>query len=194
MGIWFSFNGIAQIVGGLLSYGLGHIHVGIASWKWMFLTTGAISVLWAIIMWFLLPNNQGTAWFLNEEEKRAAVEMVRQNQTGIHNSEFHREQLVEALCDIKTWMFFLMALIWNVPNSIATVSLSTRSPTDVVEHTLTKMLQFGSLVIKNFNYGVLETTLVSQGISRRRLRGTSYADGSSHSLECLPGRSNSSLC
>ncbi|OKL59725.1 hypothetical protein UA08_05031 [Talaromyces atroroseus] len=27
MGFWFSFNGIAQIVGGLLSYGLGHIHV-----------------------------------------------------------------------------------------------------------------------------------------------------------------------
>ncbi|KAL2434582.1 putative transporter [Exophiala dermatitidis] len=139
MGFWFSFNGVAQIVGGLLSYGLGHIHVGIASWKWMFLVTGALSVLWAIVLWFMLPDNQGTAWFLNQEEKHASVEMVRQNHTGIHNNKFQREQLVEALRDIKTWAFFWMALIWNVPNSIAT---------------------FGSLVIKNFDYGVLETTLL----------------------------------
>ncbi|KAK6385596.1 uncharacterized protein PV06_08172 [Exophiala oligosperma] len=139
MGFWFSFNGVAQIVGGLLSYGLGHIHVGIASWKWMFLVTGAISVLWAIVLWFMLPDNQGTAWFLNDEEKYASIEMVRQNHTGIHNTKFRREQLVEALCDFKTWAFFWMALIWNVPNSIAT---------------------FGSLVIKNFDYGVLETTLL----------------------------------
>ncbi|KAL6241218.1 hypothetical protein RBB50_011897 [Rhinocladiella similis] len=139
MGFWFSFNGIAQIVGGLLSYGLGHIHVGIASWKWMFLVTGAISVLWAIVLWFMLPDNQGTAWFLNDEEKYASIEMVRQNHTGIHNTKFRRDQLVEALCDFKTWAFFWMALIWNVPNSIAT---------------------FGSLVIKNFDYGVLETTLL----------------------------------
>ncbi|KIW12276.1 hypothetical protein PV08_09553 [Exophiala spinifera] len=139
MGFWFSFNGIAQILGGLLSYGLGHIHVGIASWKWMFLVTGAISVLWAIVLWFMLPDNQGTAWFLNDEEKYASIEMVRQNHTGIHNTKFRREQLVEALCDLKTWAFFWMALIWNIPNAMVT---------------------FGSLVIKNFGYGVLETTLL----------------------------------
>ncbi|KAJ6447308.1 MFS transporter, ACS family, allantoate permease [Purpureocillium lavendulum] len=139
MGIWFSFNGVALILGGILAYGLGHIHVGIASWKWMFLVTGALSVVWAVLLWFLLPDHQGTAWFLDEAEKHAAVEMVRLNHTGIHNNKFRSDQLVEALTDVKTWIFFLMATIWNVPNSIAT---------------------FGNLVIKNFDYGVLETTLL----------------------------------
>ena len=122
MGIWFSFNGVALILGGLLAYGLGHINVGIASWKWMFIVTGALSVIWAVVIWFLLPDNQGKAWFLNDSEKRAALEMVRLNHTGIHNDRFQRQQLVEALLDPKTWMFALMALVWNVPNSIATVS------------------------------------------------------------------------
>ena len=70
MGIWFSFNGVAQILGGLLAYGLGHIHVGgIASWKWMFLVTGALSILWSAALWFLLPDHQGVAWFLGRNRK-----------------------------------------------------------------------------------------------------------------------------
>jgi MFS family permease len=30
---WYSFVGIAQIVGGLLSYGVGNIHTGVAHWQ-----------------------------------------------------------------------------------------------------------------------------------------------------------------
>ncbi|CAK7223150.1 hypothetical protein SBRCBS47491_005107 [Sporothrix bragantina] len=139
MGIWFAFNGIAQILGGILAYGLGHIHSSIASWKWMYLVTGALSILWAIVLWFVLPDHQGTAWFLNAAEKRAAIEMVRSNHTGVHNNQFQRSQLVEAVCDPKVWLLAVMALVWNVPNSIAT---------------------FGSLVIENFSFTVLGTTLL----------------------------------
>jgi MFS family permease len=121
MGIWFSFNGIAQILGGLLSYGLGHIHSSIASWKWMFIVTGALSIIWSGILWFFLPEHQGKARFLDEQEKRASLEMVRSNHTGIHNNKFKSKQLVEALTDVKTWTFAFMAFVWNIPNSIATV-------------------------------------------------------------------------
>ncbi|KAL5356742.1 major facilitator superfamily domain-containing protein [Aspergillus floccosus] len=141
MGIWFSFNGIAQIVGGLLAYGLGHIRVNnIAPWKWMFIVTAALSILWSIILFVLLPDSQLTAWFLkSNEDKHAAIEMVRQNNTGIHSKTFKREQLVEAFQDPKVWMLFVMALIWNIPNSIAT---------------------FGNLLISNFGYSSLQTTLL----------------------------------
>lgn len=122
MGFWFSFNGIAQIVGGLLSYGLGHIESGIESWKWMFLVTGALTTLWSIALFFLLPNSQIDAWFLNDEEKRIAVEMVRANNTGIYNKTFKMEQLVEALMDVKSWLFLLLGFLINIPNSVATVS------------------------------------------------------------------------
>lgn len=139
MGVWFSFNGIAGIVGGILAYGLGHIQSSIASWKWMYIVTGALSIFWSVALWFLLPDHQGKAWFLDEHEKRAAVEMVRSNHTGVHNSQFQRSQMVEAFADPKVYILTLMALVWNVPNSIAT---------------------FGSLVIENFSFTVLGTTLL----------------------------------
>jgi len=80
----------------------------------------------------MLPDHQGTAWFLTDAEKRAAVEMVRHNHTGIHNNNFRSGQLWEALTDVKTWAFFLMATIWNVPNSIATVSTTLNADIHVL--------------------------------------------------------------
>src|SRR5690348_11683056 len=119
MGFWFSFNGIAQIVGGILAYGLGHIHVaGIASWKWMFLVTGAISVLWSGVIYLALPKRQLDAWFLEPKEKRVAVEMIRNNNTGIYSKTFKKEQVIEALVDPKTWVIFFISFLINIPNSV----------------------------------------------------------------------------
>ena len=125
VGIWFSANGIANIVGGISAYGLGHIHVGgLSSWKSMFLVTGIVTVLWSIVVFFFLPSSQGTAKFLTEEKQVAAVEMVRGNNTGIHNKKFKLTQLKEALLDPKSYFFFWFAFFGNLANSIATVSTS----------------------------------------------------------------------
>lgn len=155
MGIWFSFNGLAQIVGGLLSYGLGHIHVdNIAPWKWMFIVTAALSILWSIVLFLMLPDSQLTAWFLKDDaEKHAAIEMIRENNTGIHSRKFKKEQLVEALMDPMTWLLFFTALVWNIPNSIATVSLK-RTKVQVM------VLTILSSVI--FSWKTLDTPLLKQ--------------------------------
>lgn len=124
MGIWFCFNGVSLIVGGILSYGIGQIDAGgLASWKWLFIIIGLISVVWSIVLFFFLPDSQLTASFFDEDEKRAAIEMVRSNNTGIHNKAFNKYHLMEALLDVKTWVFFWLALLFNIPNSIATVRL-----------------------------------------------------------------------
>ncbi|KAH9907175.1 MFS transporter [Xylariomycetidae sp. FL2044] len=140
MGFWFSFNGTAQILGGLLSYGLGNIRSGIASWKWMFLVTGALSFFWAIFIWFAVPDSQLDAGFLTESEKRTSLEMIRSNNTGIHNKTFKKEQMIEALTDVKTWVFFMITFLINIPNSV---------------------VSFGTLVISGFGFTSLQTTLLS---------------------------------
>jgi MFS family permease len=139
MGFWFSFNGIAQILGGILAYGLGHIKSSIASWKWMFLVTGAMTTLWSIALWFLLPNSQLDAWLLKGDEKRIALELIRNNSTGTHNKTFKKEQFIEALLDVKTWAWFLIGFFITIPNSVGS---------------------FGNLVISGFGFSSLETTLV----------------------------------
>ena len=124
VGIWFSANGLANIIGGIMAYGLGHIHAGgLAPWKWIYLIIGAITIIWSVVVYFFLPASQGSARFLNEEEKVAAVEMVRGNNTGIHNETFKWSQLREALLDPKSYFFFWFAFFGNLANSIATVSL-----------------------------------------------------------------------
>lgn len=139
-GIWFSANGLANIIGGISAYGLGHIHVDhLAPWKWFYLVVGALTILWAIAVYFLLPSSQGTARFFSEEEKVAAVEMVRDNNTGIHNRTFKVNQLKEAIFDWKSYYWFAFAFFGNLANSVAT---------------------FGSLIISHFGYGPLPTTLL----------------------------------
>jgi MFS family permease len=139
MGFWFSFNGVAQILGGLLAYGLGHIQSSIESWKWMYLVIGAITAVWSVILFFALPNNQLDAWFLKGNEKRIAIEMIRDNNTGIHNKTFKKEQFIEAITDVKIWWMFLLAFLINIPNSVGS---------------------FGNIVISGFGFSSLETTLV----------------------------------
>lgn len=61
-GIWFSFNGWAQIFGGLIAYGIavGSEKYGsaIAPWKTVFLVTGLLTVTMGIIFLFVVPDNQ----------------------------------------------------------------------------------------------------------------------------------------
>lgn len=122
-GVWFSANGLAQNVGGLFSYGLGHIHVAtIHLWKWMFLITAALSVFWSLFLILSFPTSQATAKWLTDEGKVAVVEMVRDNNTGIHNRTFNPAHLKEALLDPKTYIFFCFAFFGNLPNSVSTVN------------------------------------------------------------------------
>jgi len=119
-GIWFSFNGFAQIFGGLVAYGIAHGTAkhgsSIAPWKIVFLLTGALTVCIGIIFWFTMPDNQLNARWLSPEDRVLAVERVRVNQQGIGNKHFKWYQLREALTDPLTWAFVFYALVADIPN------------------------------------------------------------------------------
>lgn len=119
--IWFSFNGVAQIVGALIAYGIAVNHPKregdvLASWQIMFITVGLITVLVGLIFLYLMPDNQLNARFLTKEERIMAVERIRKNQQGIGNGHFKKHQFVEAVSDPMTWAFVLFALFVNIPN------------------------------------------------------------------------------
>jgi ACS family allantoate permease-like MFS transporter len=119
-GIWFSFNGFAQIFGGLVAYG---ISVGvkkhgaaIASWKIVFLTIGLITAAVGCIFLYFMPDNQLNARFLTPKERLMAIERIRKNQQGVGNKHFKMYQFKEALLDPMTWAFFFLSLIADIPN------------------------------------------------------------------------------
>jgi ACS family allantoate permease-like MFS transporter len=84
--MWFSFNGFAQIFGGVVAYGIAkgvEKHgSAIEPWKIVFLATGLLTVALGVIFLIWMPDNQMNARFLSKEDRILAIERVRVNQQG----------------------------------------------------------------------------------------------------------------
>lgn len=136
--IWFSFNGMGLIIGsGAIAYNLfqNMESYSIEAWKLIFIITGVITIALGIAIFLHIPNKPTEAWFLSETDKRNVVERIRANQQGFGNRHFKKYQLIEALTDIKIWLFSLMILSANIPNGGLT--------------------NFGSILLnESFGYGV----------------------------------------
>ncbi|KAK3076486.1 hypothetical protein LTS18_012874, partial [Coniosporium uncinatum] len=142
-GIWFSFNGFAQIFGGLVAYGIavGAEKYGssIAPWKIVFLVTGLLTASIGIIFLFVMPDNQMNARWLSPADRLLAIERIRVNQQGVGNRHWKMYQLREALTDPLTWAFVLCSLLGSIPNG--------------------GISNFFSLLIRSFGYTAKESLL-----------------------------------
>lgn len=140
MGLWYTANGFGIAIGGLLGYGIGNIRASLPSWKFEFLIIGALCCIWGIVMMIMLPNSPVTAKGLSKKEKRIAVERLRENQTGIENKHLKWYQVKEVLCDYKTYLFYILGVVGNIPNG--------------------GISNFGTIIIKGFGFSTLVTTLM----------------------------------
>ncbi|KAK8199266.1 putative MFS allantoate transporter [Phyllosticta capitalensis] len=140
MGLWYSANGVGIALGGLLGYGIGHIRGALASWKYEFLIIGALCSAWGILMFLLIPDSPMSAPWLDGRTRHVAISRLAGNQTGIENKHFKTYQMVEALKDPKTPLFFIIGVVCNTPNG--------------------GISNFGTLIIQGFGYSTLVTTLL----------------------------------
>lgn len=117
MCFFLSFNGIATMLGALLSWGLGHAtHSKLVPWKLIFLTIGLMNLVWSVIFLLLCPDTPMNARFLNPKEKLVAIERVSNNMMGIKNSKYKKDQVTEVLTDYKTLFYVLIGLACGVIN------------------------------------------------------------------------------
>jgi hypothetical protein len=107
----FSCAGVASIINGFLSFGVFHAdrngHPN--PWQWLFIACTLLTVFILAMFYFFFPDNPTTAWFLTEEEKVRVVKRVRANQNGIETKVWKKHQFIEAITDVKTWIFFFWA-------------------------------------------------------------------------------------
>ena len=117
---WFSFVGVAQMLGGFIAYGIsvGSREHGsaIQPWKTVFLVTGLVTMALGVVFYWVVPDNQLNARWLKKEDRLLAVSRVKENQQGIGNKHFKWYQVKEALLDPMTWAFFFSSIIFSVPN------------------------------------------------------------------------------
>lgn len=140
MGLWYTANGFGIALGGLLGYGIGHIKGKLPSWKYEFIIVGALCCVWGIVMFLFLPDSPVTAPLMSKRERRVAVERLRENQTGVENKHFKWYQVKDTFLDPKTYLFFLLGIVCNIPNG--------------------GISNFGTLIIKGFGFSTLVTTLM----------------------------------
>ncbi|EPQ57979.1 MFS general substrate transporter [Gloeophyllum trabeum ATCC 11539] len=117
VGYWFLMNGVAVIVLGFIAFGVLHTQTdNFMPWQWLMIITGIITLITAVLFWFLFPDSPANAWFLTEQERVLAVERIKVNQAGVENKRFKKEQLIESFKDPKTYMFFFFAAISQLTN------------------------------------------------------------------------------
>lgn len=104
--------GLTQVFGGFVAYGIsfdgGHL---LAPYKIIYILLGGLAILVGVCVVLWLPDSPVHAHVLTEEERVAALERVRDDQDGTENKKIKKDQVIEALTDIRTWLIALTTLM-----------------------------------------------------------------------------------
>lgn len=118
---WYLGLGLGQILGGAVSYGFQHIApgAGLAGWRIMFVTLGAVTVVIGICTFVFLPDTPMKAGWLSDSEKVALLKHVSVNQTGIESRKFRPKEIVEALCDPQMYLMLISVVLVSYQDMIS---------------------------------------------------------------------------
>ncbi|KIW18933.1 hypothetical protein PV08_03222 [Exophiala spinifera] len=153
LGAWYAMNGITNIFGSLLTYGIGHIDSPhLKPYQIIFLFFGLITIAYSAVVWFFLPDSPVSARFLHGEDRLVAIERLRANNQGVEGNEWKWSHVKEAAMDLKTWLWAAMMFSISVPSG----GVST----------------FGPLIIKNFGFNRFQTILLNMPFGAVQLIAT----------------------
>ncbi|KAK3387999.1 major facilitator superfamily domain-containing protein [Podospora didyma] len=136
---WLCSSGIFAIAGSGLNWGFAQVQGGgLHRWQYIYLLAGSLTFLFGILC-FALPNSPCSAWFLTPEERFAAVERLRDGQTGIRCTKFKMAHVKESMLDVKVWLIFVMMITLYMINGATS--------------------GFGPLIVSTFGWNTLESIL-----------------------------------
>ncbi|KAL4883895.1 major facilitator superfamily domain-containing protein [Aspergillus karnatakaensis] len=142
MALWFLGNAVANVVSGLIAYGIGRIDSPIARWKLLFIILGVVTIAYGIFLIFVLPDSPSRAWFLTPEEKKIALHRTLQNKTGVlDEGKFRVSQMIDGLTDPQAWLLVGYSISQNIPNG--------------------GFSSFSSIIINGFGFSELNSLLLS---------------------------------
>jgi hypothetical protein len=82
----------------------------------MYLLAGAVTTLWSVVIYFLLPADPVWAKGLTERERYFAVARMKTNNAGVRNTHFKTDHVWDAGTDLKFWMVFAMSFLLMIAN------------------------------------------------------------------------------
>ncbi|KAI9729353.1 MAG: hypothetical protein M1834_006876 [Cirrosporium novae-zelandiae] len=114
-GLFYCFNGVGAMIGGVLTYGIGQVD-NFPVYQAIYLVTGGLTVLWGILLFWRLPDHVLTTKLFTTEEKLMIVGIGKRNQTGFYNHHIKLYQIKEVFMDLQVWICFLFATINELVN------------------------------------------------------------------------------
>lgn len=124
--VYYSFSAIAGAFGGLLASAVSNVHhAGLASWSWLFIIEGIITVSLVPVVFFIFPKDPRTAWFLNEEERNVMRLRHELNPHLAMEEEFSWSKVLSAFKDPKLYTY----AVTEFAVDLSLFSLSTFMPT-----------------------------------------------------------------
>ncbi|KAI1113272.1 retrograde regulation protein 2 [Nemania sp. NC0429] len=102
----FIASALAGAFGGLFAWAVLHLDgiSDLSGWRWLYIIEGIVTVIWAGLCVFLVPQNYETAYFLNGEQKMLMKRRAEQMDAYSGGSgHYTKKDIKEAAKDIKTW-------------------------------------------------------------------------------------------
>ncbi|KAI0698935.1 MFS general substrate transporter [Cytidiella melzeri] len=135
---WF----YVMVFGGFVAYGIsfydGH---ALVPYKIIYILLGGLAIVVGLCVLIWLPDSPVHARVLTKEERVAALERVRNDQGGTSNRKWKKDQIIEAVCDVRAWLIVLSTLLTSIPNG--------------------GLSNFSNLIIKSFGYTSKQTLILS---------------------------------
>ncbi|KAJ5162502.1 hypothetical protein N7492_007894 [Penicillium capsulatum] len=159
---WYMGLGVAQILGGIISFGFQHVHhASLEGWRIMFMVLGLVTAVVGILTFFFIPDTPIKAPWLSADEKVALLQHVSENQTGVWSSTLNTKQIWEAVCDLQLWLLTVITILISVSSGVVTTYSAT----------LVAQFQYGGPISALLNtpaglVGIFFTLLVGLGIRK----------------------------
>lgn len=115
----YAATGIGNILGAACAYGIqkDSDHFALESWRALFLILGLITMALGVSAALVIPDIPTKAWWFTEEEKLLTVERIRENEQGFGTKEFKWYQVKEAFLEPRAYIYAMLALCIEIPNS-----------------------------------------------------------------------------
>lgn len=137
-GIWFSCNALSLTLGAIIAYGFAEADkwgdLVLPGWQVIFIFMGCLTSAVGVVLAIWLPDSPLSARFLSAEDRRIALERIRDNQESMGIQDFNMYQVKEAFLDPNVSTLSSFKLRCYGSNSVVRVDLAIFSLRRCAQH------------------------------------------------------------
>jgi len=116
MAYWFGFAAVAGAFGGLVAFGVQHIHAAVHDWRLLFIIEGIPAILLGLVAMVWLPDrpeNPRSARFFTEEQRGLQIARMNRYSSRSTPGTVNKKHVLEALTDWRVYLGGVMYFGFN---------------------------------------------------------------------------------